>query len=147
MKRARFKVVPILLILAIAGAGTAWTQADGELTKMLIDSYDLLQAGKLDQAQEIFNRVLQQDPGNPLALNNLGAIMVKEKKYDQALTYMEKALARAKDYQVMVNQVCDLEGLCLAFRPAQAVYGNRDLSPLIRLNIDLIKIKQAEEKK
>ena len=151
MKNSIFKYLPILLSLSLLVAGPAWGQAkhqaDARISQMLIDSYDLLQEGKLTQAQEIYRRVLQQDPGNPLALNNLGAIMVKEKKYDQALSYLEKALGRAQDYKVQVNQVCDVEGLCLAFRPAQEVYGDRDLTPLIRLNIDLIKTKLAGEKK
>ena len=147
MARLAFKAMPLLLALVLAGAGTALAQDDGDITGMLIKSYDLLEAGKLAQAQEIYQQVLKKDPDNPLALNNLGAIKVKEKQYDQALAFMEQARRRAKDYQVMVNQVCDVEGLCMAFRPAQKVYGNRELTPLIQLNMELIKAKLAGEKK
>lgn len=150
MKRPAFKVVSMLLSLVLAGAGVAWAQAkspaNAEITGMLIRSYDLLEAGKLDQAQEIYGKVLQRDPGNPLALNNLGAIMVKKKKYDQALTYLQQALPRAKGYRVKVNRVCDVEGLCLAFRPMQEVYGDTDLEPLIQLNLELVKGKLAAGK-
>jgi len=130
-----------LLALVLAGAEPAGTQAD--LTGLLVESYDLLEAGKLDQAQKIFEEVLQQDPGNPLALNNLGYIKVKEKKYQEALTYLEQALPRAKGYKVMINRVCDVQGICLAFRPLQEVYGNQELEPLVRLNIAMVKARLA----
>ena len=51
------------------------------------------------EAKAIFRDILQQDPGNPLALNNLGAVMVKEKKYQEALNYLEQALPRAEGLQ------------------------------------------------
>jgi hypothetical protein len=35
--------------------------------------------------------------------------------------------------------------VCLAFRPAAAVYGDQELDPLIRLNIELIKAKLATQ--
>jgi len=61
---------------------------------MLVSSYDLLEAGKLDQAKSIFEKLLKQDPNNPLVLNNLAAVMAKEQKYGDALNYLEKALPR-----------------------------------------------------
>ena len=72
--------------------------------------------------------------------------MVKEKKYPEALAYLEQALDRAQGYKVKVNRVCDMEGLCLAFRPLEAVYGNQDLAPLVQLNLSLVKAKLAERK-
>lgn len=110
---------------------------------MLVDSYDFLEAGQLDEAKAIFRDILQRDPGNPLALNNLGAVMVKERKYQEALHYLEQALPRARGYKVRVNRVCALDGLCLAFRPLQEVYGDQDLEPLVKLNIDMVKARLA----
>ena len=57
------------------------------------------------------------------------------------------ALPRAQGYKLQVNRVCDMQGLCLAFRPLEAVYGNQDLAPLVQLNLSLVKAKLAEEKK
>ncbi len=123
-----FMAVSLLLVWSNA----ALPQANGKLTQMLVESYDLLEAGKLDQAKAVFQQILRQDPGNPLALNNLGAVMVKEKKYREALPYLEQALPKARGYKVRVNRVCDVDGLCLAFRPLEEVYGNQDLEPLVR---------------
>jgi tetratricopeptide (TPR) repeat protein len=141
------RCLAVMGLALVLGVGWAWAQADDEISRMMVESYDLMEAGKLDLAQEIYAQVLEKEPGNPLALNNLGAIMVKRKHYDRALTYLGQALNRAKGYKVMVNRVCDADGICLAFRPVPTVYGNQDLEPLVRLNLELIKTKLAEGRK
>jgi len=125
------------------GSSGVYAQADKNPNKMMIRSYDLLEAGKVDEAQKIYEQVLKDDPGNPLALNNLGAVMAKKGKYQEALAYLQQALPQAKGYKVMVNRVCEVNGVCLAFRPLQEVYGNQDLEPLVRLNIQMIQGKMA----
>ncbi len=142
MTRLRRGLLAMWLALVL-GAGWAWAQPDEEINRLLVESYDLLEAGQLDRAQEIFARILEKEPGNPLALNNIGAIMVKRKQYDRALTYLNQALNHAKGYKVMVNRVCDLDGICLAFRPVPAVYGNQPMEPLVRLNLELVKAQLA----
>lgn len=144
MRRPWLKIVPLLIGLLLAGNGAVLAQVDqGKITRMLAESYDLLAAGKLDQAKAIFQEILPQDPGNPLALNNLGAIMVKEKKYQEALKYLEQALPRAQGYKVKVNRVCAVDEVCLAFRPDLEVYGDTDLAPLVELNINMVKARLA----
>jgi Tfp pilus assembly protein PilF len=147
MKRKSWQIVVMAAALGLALAGSVCAQADAGLTKMLVESYDLLEAGKLAEAQKIFEQVLKQDPGNPLALNNLGAIKVKENKFKEALACLTQALPRAQTYKLKVNRVCDMQGLCLAFRPLEAVYGDQDLAPLVQLNLSLVTAKLAEEKK
>ena len=147
MQRQSWQIVVMVAALGLALAGPVRAQADAGLTKMLVESYDLLEAGKLAEAQKIYEQILQQDPGNPLALNNLGAIKVKENQFPEALAYLSQALDRAQGYKLKVNRVCDMQGLCLAFRPLEAVYGNQDLAPLVQLNLSLVKAKVAEEKK
>ena len=137
----------MVAILGLALAAPVLSQTDAGITKMLVDSYDLLEAGKLAEAQKIYEQILKQDPGNPLALNNLGAIKVKENKLPEALAYLSQAQERARGYKIKVNRVCDMQGLCLAFRPLEAVYGNQDLAPLVQLNLSLVKAKVAEAKK
>jgi len=127
----------------LVGSAGAQAQGGGNLTKMMVRSYDLLEAGQVDEAQKIYEQVLKEEPGNPLALNNLGAIMVKKGKDTEALSFLQQALSKAKGYKVKVNRVCALNGVCLAFRPLQEVYGNQDLEPLIRLNIQMVKAKMA----
>jgi tetratricopeptide (TPR) repeat protein len=141
MRRPWLIMVAVSLLLAWSNAALA--QGDAKITQMLVESYDLLEAGRLDQAKAIFRDILQREPGNPLALNNLAAVMVKEKKYQEALHYLEQALSRAKGYKVRVNRVCAVDALCLAFRPLQEVYGDQDLEPLVQLNIDLVKARLA----
>jgi Tfp pilus assembly protein PilF len=147
MKRKSWQIVVMAAVLGLALAGPVCAQADAGLTKMLVESYDLLEAGKLAEAQKIFEQILKQDPGNPLALNNLAAIKVKENQLREALAYLSQALPRAQAYKLKVNRVCDMQGLCLAFRPLEAVYGDQDLGPLVQLNLSLVKGKLAEEKK
>jgi tetratricopeptide (TPR) repeat protein len=127
----------LLALLLAGGAALAQTNA-GEARKM-VQGYDLLEAGKMSQAQQFYQEILAQDPGNPLALNNLAAIMVNQKKYAAALGYLEQALPRARGYKIRVNRVCDVKGICLAFRPLEAEYGNQELEPLIKLNMDMVK--------
>ena len=147
MQRQSWQIVVMVAALSLALVGPVRGQADAGLTKMLVESYDLLEAGKLAEAQKIFEQVLKQDPGNPLALNNLGAIKVKENKLPEALAYLSQAQDRAQGYKIKVNRVCDMQGLCLAFRPLEAVYGNQYLAPLVQLNLSLVRSKLAEEKK
>ena len=143
MKPKSWQLVFMVAALGLALAGPVRAQADTGLTQKMVKSYDLLVAGKLAQAQEIYEEILKQDPGNPLALNNLAAIKVKEHKYPEALKYLEQALSRAKGYKIKVNQVCAADGICLAFRPLQEVYGDTDLAPLIKFNIDMVKARLA----
>ena len=82
------------------------------------------------EARKVYEDILTKYPDNPLALNNLGAIYVKEQDYPRALDYLERALPKAKGYKVLVNQVCDVDRICLAFRPGAVEYGNQDLEPL-----------------
>lgn len=142
------KAKQALMVAAAVGAALllasvcAWSQGK-DFTKMMIQSYDLLEAGKTDEAQKLFEQVLKEDPGNPLALNNLGAIMVKKGKYREALAYLNQALPKAKGYKVRVNRVCEVGGVCLAFRPLQEVYGDQELEPLVTLNIRMLQGKMA----
>jgi tetratricopeptide (TPR) repeat protein len=126
-----------------AGISPAWCQNGQKLTQMMVQSYDLLEGGKLEEAQKLYEEVLKEDPGNPLALNNLGAIMVTAGKYREAISYLGQALPKAKGYKVKVNRVCAVKGICLAFRPLQEVYGDQELEPLIRLNIQMVQGKVA----
>ena len=83
--------------LLLAWTTSALGQGDqAKIQQMLVSSYDLLEAGKLDQAKSIFEKLLKQDPNNPLILNNLAAVMAKEQKYGEAMNYLEKALPRAR---------------------------------------------------
>jgi Flp pilus assembly protein TadD len=146
MRRSWLKILPLLLGLLLAWTGSVLSQGGTTIEQMQAEGYDLLVAGKLGQAKIVFGKILQRDPDNPLALNNVGALLVKEKRYPAALKYLEKALPEAKDYMVRVNRVCDVEGICLAFRSAEQVYGEQELAPLVELNINMVKARLATQK-
>ncbi len=143
MERQSWRIILMVVALILVGAAAVQSQTDAGLNQKLVESYDLLEAGNLAQAQKIYEQILAQDPGNPLALNNLAAIKVKENQFLEALAYLNQALPRARGYKFKVNQVCALDGICLAFRPWPQVYGDTDLEPLIKFNISMIKARLA----
>jgi len=144
------RLVLMCLVFGLVGLPSLQVRAqldNQDLMRSLVQSYDLLEAGKLAEAKQIYEKILENHPNNPLALNNLGAIYVREKDYQRALNCLERALPRAKGYKMLVNRVCDVDGVCLAFRPAAVEYGNHDLEPLIAANIDMVKEKFAVSQK
>jgi tetratricopeptide (TPR) repeat protein len=144
MKRTWVKVIAIVVALALCGAGAAFAQkakasAEFDISKALLDSYDLIEKKQYKKADAILDKVLAKDPGNPLALNNKASIMVSEKKFDKADTFLNQALPKAKGFMVQVNRVCSVGNICLAFRPVTSGTGNQDLEPLIKMNIEMVK--------
>lgn len=154
MKKTAVTVMCLVMALVLCGAGTglaakakqaAAPAGEMDINKALVDSFDLMEKGKFAEAQKILEKVLQKDPGNPLALNNLAAIMVKAKKFDKADTYLNQALPRAKGYMVQVNRVCQVGGICVAFKPVSAGTGNQELAPLVLMNLEMVKQYMSAE--
>ncbi|MBM4285241.1 MAG: tetratricopeptide repeat protein [Deltaproteobacteria bacterium] len=151
MKRTSVKVLCLVLSLVFLSAGLALAAKpkkpapEMDVGQMLMASFDLMEKGKFDKALKMLEQVLQKDPGNPLGLNNMAAIMVKQKKLDKADTLLNQALPRAKGYMVQVNRVCQIGGICLAFKPVTAGTGNQELAPLIMMNIDMVKQHMSAE--
>lgn len=144
MKRTWVKVIAIVVALALCGAGAAFAAKakppkEMNISKALLDSYDLIEKKQYKKADAILDKILAKDPGNPLALNNKASIMVSEKKFDKADTYLNQALPKAKGFMVQVNRVCSVGNICLAFRPVTSGTGNQDLEPLIKMNIEMVK--------
>ena len=145
MKRNLIKVICIALALSLCGAGLAFGQAAAkkgkelDVGKALLDSWELINKGQYKKAEALLGKVLEQQPGNPLALNNLAAVMVAEKKFDKADTYLNQALPASKGYMVQVNRVCTVGNICSAFKPVAGSTGNQDLEPLVKVNIEMVK--------
>jgi tetratricopeptide (TPR) repeat protein len=135
------------LALTLIGAGVALAQEkkakkgkEIDITSTLLKSFDLMQKQKYAEADKLLDKVLKQDPGNPLALNNKAAILAQKKEgLDKADTLLKEALPKAKGYMVQVNKVCKVGGLCSAFAPVIGTSGNEDLEPLIKNNIEMVK--------
>lgn len=151
MKRTTVIILCLVVGLVWCGAGMAMAAkaqkpaAKIDVNALLLSSFDLLEKGKYDQAEKLLDKILAEDPNNPLALNNLAAIMVKQKKFDKADTYLNEALPRARGYMVQITRVCQAGGICLAFKPMMGGTGNQELAPLIMLNIDMVKQYLAAE--
>ncbi|MGA9754957.1 MAG: hypothetical protein WBV23_07420 [Desulfobaccales bacterium] len=143
MKRTWVKVIAIVLALALCGAGAALAAKKAEkefnVGDALLKSYDLIEKQQYKKADALLDKILEKDPGNPLALNNKASVMVYEKKFDKADTYLNQALGKAKGYMVQVNRVCSVGNICLAFKPVASGTGNQDLEPLIKMNIEMVK--------
>ncbi len=152
MKRTSSKAIVILLVLTFT-AGVAFAQGicppakiTGSIESILSRGYCLFIAGKYKEAEKEFQLALQKDPGNPVALNDLAAVYVKENKLDKADTLLKEALPRAKGYKILVNRVCGVQDICLALEPYKVGSGNQDLGELVQMNINMVEAKMAAEK-
>jgi tetratricopeptide (TPR) repeat protein len=121
------------------GGGTWSRPIAFNIDVLLNESFNLLKTGEDNDAQKMLEFILKKDPGNPLALNNLAAIMVKQRKFDKAEAYLKQALPRAKDYKVQTARGYSAFGVSLAFKPVAGPTGNQDLGPLIKMNIQMVK--------
>ncbi len=145
------KITAIVMALILCAGGLAFAakakkaEKEMDVGAMLMVSFEMMEKGKFDAAQKLLDKVLAKDPGNPLALNNMAAVMVKAKKFDKADTYLNQALPRAKGYMVQVNRVCQVGGICVAFKPAAGGTGNQELEPLVKMNIDMVKQYMSTE--
>lgn len=52
----------------------------------------------VEHAKQYYSKVLEYHPDNAIALNNIGATFMESKDYEEALFYMEKALASDDSY-------------------------------------------------
>jgi Tfp pilus assembly protein PilF len=143
MNRKTRRFTAILVALCLMAPGLVGAQGQAEVAGKLNSGYDLLEQGKFDQAQKSFEEVLRQDPGHPLALNNLAAILVKQGKYDQALASLKQALPRSKGFKVALNRVCNVDGVCAACRLGEEKFGTEDLEGVVKSNILMVGMARA----
>jgi tetratricopeptide (TPR) repeat protein len=143
MNRKTRQFTAILVALSLIVPGLGWTQDQAGVAGRLSAGYDLLEQGKFDQAQKVFEEVLRQDPGHPLALNNLAAIIVKQGKFDQALVSLRRALPRAKGFKVALNRVCNVDGVCAARRLGEEQFGTEDLEAVVKSNILMVEMARS----
>jgi len=147
MQRPAFKLTAMLLGLALATWSPAWAQVAPDLAAQLNSGYEMLERGDLDQAQKLYEEMVRRYPGNPVALNNLAAILARKGRYDEALIHLNQALGRAKGYRGLVDRVCDLESVCTAFRVSQDSMVGGDLEDLIKSNILMVKMASASPRR
>jgi tetratricopeptide (TPR) repeat protein len=137
------RLAVILVAMSLIAPGLIWAQGQSGVPGRLNAGYDLLEQGKFAPAQKVFEEVLRQDPGHPLALNNLAAILVKQGKFDQALARLKQALPRAKGFKVALNRVCNVDGVCAACRVGEEQFGTEDLEGVVKSNILMVEMARS----
>jgi len=76
-------------------------------------------AGRLDEAEQCYRELLAGNPQHPSALNNLGLVLVAQRRYGDAVLAFEQALAaRARHVNTLVALA---NALTLANRPQEAI--------------------------
>ena len=143
MNRKAHRLIAILVALSLIAPGLGWAQGQAGAAGRLNAGYDLLEQGKFEPAQKVFEEVLRQDPGHPLALNNLAAIMVKQGNYDQALACLKQALPRSRGFKVALNRVCNVDGVCAACRLGEEKFGTEDLEGVVKSNILMVEMARS----
>ena len=146
MKRPLIRLTALWLALLLALPGLALAQADGGLAQKINAGYDLLEQGKFDQAQKVYEEILKQQPGHPIALNNLAAISCKQGKFEQALAQLNRALPQAKGYKITLNRVCNVDGVCAAYRMSTDNFGQDNLEDLIKSNILMVNMTASQRR-
>jgi tetratricopeptide (TPR) repeat protein len=143
MNREARRFTAMLVALCLVAPGLVWAQGQAGVAGRLNAGYELLEQGKFDQSRKVFEEVLRQDPGHPLALNNLAAIMVKQGDHDQALACLKQALPRSRGFKVALNRVCNVDGVCAACCLGDEKFGTEDLEGVVKSNILMVGMARA----
>jgi tetratricopeptide (TPR) repeat protein len=146
MNQKAHRLTAILVALSLIAPSLGWAQGQAGAAGRLNAGYDLLEQGKFEPAQKVFEEVLRQDPGHPLALNNLAAIMVKQGNYDQALACLKQALPRSRGFKVALNRVCNVDGVCAACRMGEEQFGTEDLEGVVKSNILMVEMARSSRR-
>ena len=135
----------LCLLLAVPAMAQLTTWGSGpfpvEIYGPLNDGFDLIQAGKYDLAAVKFQKVLETDPNNPFALNNLAAIEDQKGNYQTAMALLQQATTHADEYKQRVAQTCYVAGLCTAAKPTKEMGANSTIAPIVRDNIAKLQTK------
>jgi Tfp pilus assembly protein PilF len=143
MPKTAVKILLLWLGLSLVVAGPGLAQGNAGLVAKINAGYDLLEKGQYAQAQKVYEEVLKQHPDQPLALNNLASIFCKQRKYDQALALLKRALPKAGGYRITLNRVCNVEGVCAAYPMSKDNSGQENLEDVIKSNIIMLNMAAA----
>ena len=75
------------------------------INKLSIETFKILQSGKYDVAESNFKKIIELDPNNIFALNNLGNLFLLKKKYNDSLILFDQVLKIKPEYaEALVNK-------------------------------------------
>ncbi len=119
--------------------------------RTLSTALQLHQAGRLDEAADLYRRVLQNDSGNPYALHYLGVIEASAGHLEQAKSLLERSLARqpanvqfVENYATTLVQAGDYE-TALRICRQRLQSDDRNVSLLYAGAVALFKLGHLEE--
>lgn len=95
---------------------------DPDLIKLLQSGFVAQQRGALDEALQLYRKVLEQDPRNQFALNLTGVVLVRQSNFPAAAESLERAIAiNAGDPETFNNLGLAYKGL-KRFRAAERAF-------------------------
>jgi hypothetical protein len=140
----------VILTFAAVGAFAAGicpsSSIKGDLESGLSRGYCDFKEGNLQGAKSACEATLKQYPGNPVALNNLGCVAMKEGNYGKACGYFQEAMPKARGYRMQVNSMSTANDLCTAVEPYRCGTGACDLGPIAQTNYNMARTKLEAER-
>ena len=83
-----------------------------DTNKLLIEAHKLIISGNGYEAELILKKVINQDPSNIFALNNLGNLNFVKKRFEESIKYFNESLKFKPDFcEAIVNKASSLEKL------------------------------------
>jgi tetratricopeptide (TPR) repeat protein len=115
------RLFPILLILAVA-VTTRVVVAQESVEQLWQQGNAAETAGKYDRAEEIWRKVIQINPKNAKAYNNLGNALSDQNKLDKAIAAYQKAIQLNPNYADAYNNLGNALDEQKKFNEAIAAY-------------------------
>jgi tetratricopeptide (TPR) repeat protein len=104
-----------------------------------------MKSGKIGAARVQLEQVIQADPFNAYALNNLAVVSEQQGRLKEALAYLLDAETHAAEYTEKPEELCQVGGVCMALKPSQAQGSRSSIAALVHGNLNLLKIKIAQQ--
>jgi hypothetical protein len=108
-------------------------------------SYQYMKSGKTGAAMVQLEQVIQADPHNPYALNNLAVISEQQGRLKEAMAYLVDAETHGAEYTQKPEELCQDGGMCMALKPSRTQGSRSSIAALVHGNINLLKIKIAQQ--
>ena len=101
---------------------------------------------------DMFRKLLQRDPTNPMVLYSLGNELLKEGRYGEARDHLRRAVANKPDYSVAyrmlgrahyeLHENAEARGIFLKGR--EVAQGNGDLQTVKEIDVFLRRLQKRE---
>jgi predicted Zn-dependent protease len=101
---------------------------------------------------EMFRRLLQRDPTNPMVLYSLGNELFKEGRYGEARDHLQRAVANKPDYSVAYRMLGrahyelheNVEAKNVFLKGREVAQANGDLQTVMEIDVFLRRLHKRE---